>query len=267
MTVLASPTATSSHRDSAALVGLTLGLPPVSLAEVDATAALQTRVDRKYLIPTGALTRLVDGLSSRLSVLTIDGRRVFSYQSIYFDTADHGMFRDHTQGRRLRTKVRTRLYADSGLAMLEVKQKGGRGETIKHRIGWSRHHLDQLTGPEDGRGFVDSHLGGRYRAHTLRPSLVSTYRRATFVDLTGGLRITCDVELAFGGPSQSTTVPPNSVLVETKSASGRSPADRLLHRLGHREMSISKYCAGIALTTGLPANRWHRTVHRHLAER
>lgn len=265
MSALTAPAPLTHGRDRAALVGLGRRLAPVSLEAVDAAAALQTRVDRKYLIPIGTLTRLLGALGPRLSVLTIDGRDVFAYESIYFDTPDHGMFRDHVQGRRLRTKVRTRLYADSALAMLEVKEKGGRGQTVKHRTRWSTADLDRLAGEADVRDFVDGVLAGRYRADTLRPSLLSRYHRATFVDLDAGLRITCDVELSFGGPERSVVVPPGSVLVETKSASGRSDADRLLHRLGRREVTISKYCAGIALTTGLPAHRWHRTLRRYLA--
>lgn len=252
-------------RDGAALAGLAAPLAPLSLAEVTESAALQTRVDRKYLIPTATLTRLVAGLGPGLGVLAIDGRRVFGYESIYFDTPDFGMFRDHVQGRRLRTKVRTRRYVDSGLTMLEVKEKGGRGQTVKHRTPWSGADLDRLVGHEDGRGFVDAVLAPRHRADELRPALVSRYRRTTFVDPDAGLRLTCDVDLSFDGSGRSVQVPAGRVLVETKSATGRSEADRLLHRLGQREIPISKYCAGVALTAGLPANRWHRTLTRYLA--
>lgn len=253
---------TAAGRDRAALAGLALGLPALSLAQVTASAALQTRVDRKYLIPTATLTRLVAGLGSGLGVLTIEGRRVFGYESVYFDTPDHGMFRDHVQGRRLRTKVRTRRYVDSGLTMLEVKEKSGRGQTVKHRTPWSADALDRLVGEQDGRGFVDAVLAGRHRAGELVPTLVSRYHRATFVDADAGLRLTCDVELSFDGAGRAVSVPPGRVLVETKSATGRSAADRLLHRLGQRPLPISKYCAGVALTTGLPAHRWHRTLRR-----
>ena len=254
-------------RDRAALAGLAAPLPSLGLAEVAESAALQTRVDRKYLVPTGTLTRLVAGLGGGLSVLAIDGRRVFGYESIYFDTPDYGMFRDHVQGRRIRTKVRTRRYVDSGLTMLEVKEKGGRGQTVKHRTPWSGDDLGRLVGREDGRDFVDAILAGRHAADALVPALVSRYHRTTFVDPDAGLRLTCDVELTFDGAGRAVTVPTGRVLVETKSATGRSAADRLLHRLGQRPIPISKYCAGVALTAGLPANRWHRTLRRYLAGR
>lgn len=263
MSVLATPRAgTVAGGDDLLLTGLAAGLGPISLAEVDESAALQTRLDQKYLVPTAALVTLVGSLGPGLRVLRIDGRRVFTYESTYFDTDSLTFYRDHVQGRRRRHKVRTRLYADSGLTMLEVKAKGGRGETVKHRMPWDRDRLDELGGA--GLDFVDEHLPERVPAGALRPVLMSRYRRTTFVDVGSGLRITCDVDLRFEGAGRSVTVPPGRVLVETKSATGRSRADRLLHRAGQRDLAVSKYCVGLALTHGVPANRWHRTLHRYL---
>ena len=38
----------------------------------------------------------------------------------------------------------------------------------------------------------------------------------------------------------------------------------ILHRYAQRDIAVSKYCAGIALTHGAPANRWHRVLNRYL---
>ena len=67
-------------------------------------------------------------------MLDIDGRRVFGYESTYFDTPDCEQYRAHRQGRRRRYKVRSRSYVDTGLSMFEVKTKGLRGATVKHRM-------------------------------------------------------------------------------------------------------------------------------------
>lgn len=262
------PDGRSPSVDRILMTGLAAAQEPIGLAEVAEGASLQTRVDKKYLVPTQVLASVVRQLGLSLKVLDIDGRRVFGYESVYFDTDDLDFYRDHVMGRRQRNKVRTRLYVDSGLTMLEVKAKGGRGETVKHRMDWDRESLDRIRTSKkelDGEGFVDAYLSGRHQATSLRPSLLSRYRRTTFVDVEAGLRLTCDIDLSFGGLGKAVVVPPGRVLVETKSESGRSTADRLLHRYGQRDLAVSKYCVGVAMTSGRPANRWHRTVKRYLA--
>jgi len=267
----------STRDDAGALAGAVAAVLPVGLGDLTEQADLQTRVDHKYVVPLDDLATLVETLRPALRVLEIGGRRVFGYRSTYFDTRCHRMYREHVQGRRHRHKVRVREYLDSGLTMLEVKAKGGRGETVKHRRPWDASRTGDL-GPE-GRAFVDGFLSGRPAAAELGPVLVSGYHRATLADLDGGLRITCDVDLTFDArPTLAgldvtpdgaldrgqVRVPAGTALVETKSASGRSVADHLLHRLGHRDIAVSKYCAGLAMTAGLPANRWQRTIRRHL---
>ncbi|WP_230854391.1 VTC domain-containing protein [Arthrobacter terrae] len=73
-------------------------------------------------------------LGKDFRALEIGPRRVFEYESVYFDTPELEQFRAHRQGRRRRYKVRTRTYVDSGLCMFEVKFKGQRGQTVKHRM-------------------------------------------------------------------------------------------------------------------------------------
>ena len=103
------------------------GRPPVELAELMAVAELTTRVDQKYLVPTELLTDLMARLPEQLAVLDIDGRRVFDYESVYFDTEAFALYHQHIQGRRKRFKARTRTYRDSGEMMFEVKLKGAAG--------------------------------------------------------------------------------------------------------------------------------------------
>ncbi|GAB3887659.1 hypothetical protein GCM10027612_26860 [Microbispora bryophytorum subsp. camponoti] len=69
------------------LIGTALArLAPVELDELVDRAALQTRVDRKYLVPAEALPRLLERLMPYAQALDIDGERTFRYQSVYFDT-------------------------------------------------------------------------------------------------------------------------------------------------------------------------------------
>lgn len=256
------PQATGTAADLDRIARLAGALPGIGLAEVDASAALQTRQDRKYLVPMELLPGLLESAGDGLRVLEIDGLRTFDYESVYFDTESLQFYRDHLQGRRRRYKVRTRCYRDSGLTFLELKKKGQRGETVKHRVGHDPEQMMDLG--SSGRDWVDGFFDGRAIAGTLRPSLVSSYHRTTFVQPDRGLRVTCDIALIFSGRGRTHAVPGGQVLVETKSVSGRSAADRWLPRRGHRDISVSKYCTGIALTTDMRANPWHRLLRTHM---
>ncbi len=250
-------------RGHALLVGAAAALEPVGLDEVVAAAALLSRVDAKYLLPLSVFGRLLDELGGRYAVLEIAGRRDFRYESVYFDTDDYALFRHHLQGRRRRFKVRTRSYLDSGETMFEVKLKGARGETVKRRIGHPYEDRDRLT--PDARRFLDDEVAGAYgaAAPALRARVTTTYRRATLVDVAGGARLTCDVDLSCTDGRRSTRSH-GHVVVESKSADGRGLADIALRDLGVRPVRISKYCVGVALLNPhLPDAPWHRTLGRY----
>ena len=97
------------------------GLPSIGLADLNREASLLTRRDRKYLVPVSLARLLVD--QNGLLVLEIDGRRSFGYESVYFDTPDLVSYRAAAHKRRLRFKVRTRCYRDTGICSLEVKTR------------------------------------------------------------------------------------------------------------------------------------------------
>src|SRR5690606_28348626 len=61
-------------------------LQPIGLAELVERAALQTRVDRKYVVPLATVGDLITHLGSAARILEIDRQRSFRYESVYFDT-------------------------------------------------------------------------------------------------------------------------------------------------------------------------------------
>src|SRR5699024_5161677 len=297
---------------------------------------LQTRTDRKYLVPAEDFRHLIGSLGRGLAVLEIDGGRTFGYESAYFDTPGLRAYHDHAHGRRRRFKVRTRSYLDSGLCALEVKTEGGRGETVKERTGYEFEDRYRLT--PAARDLAAAQIGSVATAGALQLALVTGYSRTTIVDLDGQSRMTCDVDLTFSSPDRAgagpravapgasktagaasradrglgaarvgsvatagalplalvtgdsrTTIvdldgqsrmtcavdltfsspdragagPRSVVLVESKTAGAASRVDRLLWRMGHRPIALSKYCAGLAvLYPHLPANRWSRVLRR-----
>jgi VTC domain. len=238
-------------------------LEPIGLDEVMREAALQTRVDRKFLLTAAQFTALTVSLDRRFRILEIDGLRTFRYESVYFDTPDFDQFRAHRQGRRKRYKVRSRTYKDTGLSMFEVKTKGRRGATVKHRLPQGSQEAGVLT--PRGQAFLAEVLASEYglRVPHMLPVLDSAYVRGTFVNPEDGERLTCDVDLVYAD-DRNRLRGPDLVVVETKSADGRGAADRALAGMGIRPVSMSKYCIGMALLhPELPANRWSRLLRRH----
>jgi hypothetical protein len=241
-------------------------LPAVGLDELLATAALQTRVDRKYVLPRAAVLDLLAALPDGTRRLVIDGRDAFGYESVYFDTPDLAAFHLAAGRRRRRYKVRTRTYRDTGGCWLEVKTRGSRGTTVKDR---REHAVADRACVGDALGFVVDTLhrqgvdlpGGPDAE--LRPTLTTQYRRRT-LHLPDGARLTIDTGLEWLGATSSAAVPLHAV-VETKSVTGASVADRALWALGHRPSRISKYATGlVVLDPTLGGRPWRRTVRRTL---
>jgi hypothetical protein len=239
-------------------------LAPVGLAELVDRAALQTRVDRKYLVPAEALPRLLDQLRPQARVLDIDGQRTFRYESIYFDTPRLTSYHCAAHRRRRRFKVRTRTYLDSAQCWLEVKISGARGNITKHRLPYQARDCGSVL---PGRDFVDEVLAresfGPAAPGPLDPVLVTDYRRATLLLPATASRVTIDTDLVWRD-ADSVLRLPGLAVVETKSTSAATPVDRVLWRAGMRPIRISKYATGLAaLRPELPDAPWRRTLRHH----
>lgn len=238
---------------------------PIGLAQLDASASLLTRVDRKYVLTSAELEGLLDAISHRVAALEIDANREFTYQSVYFDTPELEFYLAAAHRRRRRCKVRTRGYLDAGEAMLEVKTKGPRGETIKVRQAHDftqRRSLDRAA-----TSYVDEVLGQPGLGGRLVPTLTSSYRRITLVDLDDVARVTVDRYLRCSDERGSSLSMDHLVIVETKSSGTPSFCDRWLWANGRRPEQLSKFGTSLgALRPELPSNKWHRTIVRHFAD-
>ncbi|MGE0730736.1 MAG: polyphosphate polymerase domain-containing protein [Acidimicrobiia bacterium] len=239
--------------------------PAISLAELEASASLLTRVDRKYLVPAMALAGLADVLPAGAAVLEIDGRRTFTYRSVYFDTDRLDSYLGAARSRQDRFKVRTRTYADSGGCVLEVKTRGRRGATVKHRLPYAAHDAARIT--PSGAAFVERVTGRAGLGAHLRPVLVTSYRRTTVVAGDGSFRLTIDDSLRCEDAAGAALLP-GHVIVETKSAGPATAVDRWLWRHGCRPASVSKFGTGLgALHPQLPSNKWHRLIATYFSVR
>lgn len=237
-------------------------LPAVTLDELGATAALLTRRDRKYIVPEAVAAELIARLPESSRALEIEGRRRFGYESVYFDTPSRASYLAAARRRPRRLKVRTRAYLDTGRCLVEIKTRDGRGRTVKEQ-----HDLPAAMradlGPT-GRDFATRcPLIGAAQSRELEPTLTTRYDRRTLLVGDGLARMTIDTAVRAETPDGRSVTLPGQAIIETKSAGGPGPADRVLWSMGFRPIRISKYATSLAaLCPELPSNRWTRAL-RH----
>ncbi|MTD14572.1 VTC domain-containing protein [Nakamurella sp. YIM 132087] len=244
-----------------------LGLGTIQLDELIERAALQTRVDRKYLVDIDRLAVVLADLDGTTRVLEVDGRRAIDYASTYYDNAELHSYHLAAHRRRRRYKVRARRYGQ-GATFLEVKTRGARGSTVKERTERPIPEADLLL-DDDGIAYVDTALEaagiGALPDRLLHPTLRTHYTRTTVFLPATASRATLDMDLRWSDSVGRGAGVPRLVVVETKSGATPSGLDRLLWSHGHRPVGLSKYGTGMALLhPGLPANRWRRVIDRVL---
>lgn len=250
-------------------LGILSTLDGVDLDGLNAAAELQTRVDRKYILPRRALGGVLTELPDATRVLDIDGERALRYTSQYYDTPALDSYLGAARGRRRRFKVRARTYLDSGGSFLEVKTRGARSATVKARVPVRDDVLDDEAVAYASDLLTDAGIpAAACVAQALAPVLMTRYRRATLLlpatAIGDASRATIDTELHWMARDGRVLELPASVIVETKSGQRVGALDRALWRGGHRPARISKYGTGMAaLHPSLPANRWHRTLRTH----
>lgn len=235
-------------------------LPRTGLADLDSVASLLTRRDRKYVLALPEAARLVELLPRSTRVLTIDSRRSFRYESVYFDTPNLETYFAAARRRPGRYKVRTRAYVDAGPRVLEIKHRDRRGRTVKLRTDHGATRPDVLD--ERSLVFLAAYPFVGELSRALRATLRVAYVRSTLL-LDDGSRLTVDVDVRSTTPDGRAVVVPGLAVIETKSPLHPSKGDRILWLLGHRPIRISKFCASLAvLHPELPSNRWMRVLQR-----
>ncbi len=219
---------------------------PISLEDTNKSAKMLKRFDNKYVVDRDQFEEFLSLTLEDFKVLEIKKTRQFSYTSCYYD-GDYRCYFDHLQGKRRRFKVRTREYVDSGLMFFEVKLKGLRGQTDKHRISTGKFSAETIVGEE--LKLLTAAYEENYKvdyAYNLKPALIVDYRRCTLV-----VRVTIDFSLAFTpfkADEEKIQIGENFIIIETKSSNGKGLADEVMKRMGIRQASkCSKYCLGVNL--------------------
>lgn len=244
------------------------GFAPVSLETLDERAALQRRVDNKYLVPLDRLARVSAALRGDHESLEIDGQRVFEYESTYFDTPALDCFHDHVDDRRPRYKLRTRFYVSSGSCVFEVKVKRDDDETVKRHIDYAPGDRREIK-PQARELFSETLEACSVTLPDTdpRPSLFTRFRRMTVAAIDRPERTTLDFGVELQAPGGGTAAIDQSVaIVETKTSDGAGQVDRILKDDGFEPISLSKYRLGIGLLVARGEDSdYPRRVHTAIA--
>lgn len=223
--------------------GLLQGFECIDLVSLEAVSLLN-RIDTKFVLRKRDLIQTLQILSQQYQVLEIAGQRMHAYHTQYFDTDNFDLYLAHHNQHRIRYKLRSRQYVDSGLNFLEVKQKVNDERTIKNRIN-TAELLSQLT--PDVYDFVAQYVP--YDPQQLFPTLSNRFYRITLVSKYQQERLTLDIGLQFSYGDQVIDLP-EVVIAEVKQGGFERNAAFIqqMRAMNIRPRGFSKYCIGTAMT-------------------
>lgn len=235
-----------------------LSFEGIGLKDLDRVALLN-RVDTKFVFPEAKLVKILTELSEHYYLLDIDGVRLNTYESIYFDTDEMDCYVKHHNRKANRVKLRYRKYVESKLNYFEVKFKTNTGRTVKSRIKTSD------IGEEFGQ--KEEHLleeKFNLDVEAFKPSIWIYFSRLTLVDHQFQERATIDLNLRYQMKDKESNWN-QYIVAELK----QSKADRssmlyqILLKNKIKPMRFSKYCMGIvSLYSDVKINRFKSKLRR-----
>ena len=221
-------------------------LPPITLEEMSGIK-LMNRTDTKFVASIGQLHSFLLAVQGKYYIQEINGKRIASYHTTYFDTDDYQMYRMHHCGRTVREKIRVRTYLDSDDTFFEIKNKNNHGRTKKKRI--SIEALETMHEEYDSIiPFMDKHAW--YRIEEVSPVIENWFNRITLVNFGKTERLTIDFNLHFHHlKSDKRDELKRVAIIELKrDGNVSSPALDIIRELRIKRSGFSKYCIGSAMT-------------------
>ena len=221
-------------------------LPPISLEEMSGIK-LMNRTDTKYVATINQLLAFLQAVEGKYYIQEIDGVRLASYHTTYFDTEDNEMYVMHHNGKLVREKIRVRTYEDSQITFLEVKNKNNHKRTNKKRI--EVRAVDSLSHEQERViPFLGKHAW--YKLDEIRPVIENRFNRITLVNFGKTERLTIDFNLRFHNLLTDDVRKLEHVTIIELKRDGNvsSPSLDIFRKLRIRRSGFSKYCIGCALT-------------------
>ena len=158
---------------------------PISLAQME-SVKLMNRIDTKYAVPMAVLPHILEAAKTDYYVQEIDGKRIATYDTMYYDTESLDMYMRHHDRQLVRQKIRIRQYVDSDLTFLEIKRKNNKGRTKKKRIALPSTEVETFVAAKS-----------RYVWSELSPHLRTLFHRITLVNKAKTERLTIDMDLVW----------------------------------------------------------------------
>ena len=230
---------------------------------------LMNRIDTKYTLPMRVLPAILEAAQTDYMVQETAGKRIASYDTIYYDTETLDMYIRHHDRQLVRQKIRVRQYVNTHETYLEVKRKDNKGRTRKRRMVVPGFDIDAQTighGKHKDRSVEDFIAAkSRYLWSELTPHLSTKFHRITLVNKAKTERLTIDMDLVWENLiTGETKCFPELVIIELK-RDGNVPSRMTKIMLDQhiKPLKISKYCIGTALTTpGLKKNRFKSKIRK-----
>lgn len=238
---------------------------PITLEEMS-DIRLMNRTDTKFVTTIDKLTELLCIAQPEYRIQVVNETRNIPYYTLYFDTEDFAMYRDHSHGHANRQKVRIRSYVNSNLNFLEVKTKDNHGRTKKKRIAMhdfapSAPDCDSFNcETEENAAYYDFLLHYlRYSPERLAPAIENRFNRITLVNNRKTERVTIDTDLQFRNKTTGKAFSFDGIAIIELKRDGLefSPVTTMLNALRIKPHGFSKYCLGSAMTNAdLPLNKF-----------
>jgi len=209
---------------------------PITLGDMDGVK-LMSRTDTKFAFQANKLPFLLKKLIPFYRVLSIDGKLIHDYKSLYYDTDKRKFYTDHHNQRVNRNKIRFREYVGSGLTFLEIKLKNNKKRTIKKRM-----KVDTITKElsEEHKKYIKKIIGKRLEVNAKQ---WINFSRITLVHKTQKERLTIDINLTFENEKLSGDLK-KIVIAEVKQEKMSRSSDfmKIAKEMSILPIRLSKYC-------------------------
>jgi hypothetical protein len=222
-------------------------MQPITLEEMDGIS-LMNRVDTKFLIHEDLLPELLERIKGDYRAQVVEGEQVCRYKTLYYDTVDVEMYKNHHNNKLNRQKVRARTYVESGISFLEVKRKDNKGRTTKDRIRIPNEAVDDITKNEESLQFLS--VSSTIPGTQIIPQLSNTFERMTLVNKGKTERLTIDAHIHFTNLQTSIESDVENLVVVELKQDGQFPSifKSMLSDYKVLPKSFSKYALGSAIT-------------------
>ena len=230
---------------------------------------LMNRIDTKYAVSLSVLPAILDAAQADYYAQEINGKRVATYDTMYYDTDTLDMYIRHHDRQLVRQKIRVRQYVESQLTFLEIKRKNNKGRTKKKRISVPGFDINGSTFGESKKELwsVEDFIAAksRYTWSELTPHLSTQFHRVTLVNKAKTERLTIDMDLVWKNMISDESKTFNDLVIIELKRDGNvpSPMTKIMMDLRIHPLKISKYCIGTVLTTpNIKKNRFKSKIRK-----